>query len=62
MEEEYVKRQIYYHKQRGYTYIEEIIILLNDKDNYSTFEEFYKNEIVPFFKELNERLEKTPKI
>ena len=61
MEKDYIERQIFYHKSRGYVYIEEVINLLNNKDSYSNFEEFYKNEIVPYFIELNDKIERTPK-
>lgn len=42
---------------QGFTYIREVIELFSKKDNYETFEDFYKNEIVLFFKELNKSLE-----
>lgn len=47
-----------YHKMRGFLHIEELLFLLNNKDKYITFEQFYKSEIVPYFINLEERLEK----
>ncbi len=55
-EEDFINNCIKRHKKLGYTYIEEIIELLDKKDNYSSFEEFYKNEIGPFFIKLNNSL------
>lgn len=40
------------HKNRGFVHIYELIRLLNLKDNYDNFEDFYKEQVVPFFCEL----------
>lgn len=40
------------HKKRGFVHIEELVKLLDLKDHYDNFEDFYKNQIVPFFCEL----------
>ena len=45
-----------YDKKNGFVHYEEIIKLFELKDNYPTFEEFYKNEIVPFFMELEKNV------
>ena len=50
------------HQKVGYKYIKELCNLFNNKNNYPTFEEFYKNEIVPFFLNLNNKLSKNDKI
>ncbi len=39
-------------KKLGYIHINELIKLFDKKNNYKNFEEFYKNEIVNFFKRL----------
>lgn len=45
------------HKKRGFIHIEEIVSLLNNKEKYQTFEEFYASEIVPYFLNLEEILD-----
>ena len=41
------------HKKLGYIHIEELINLFDKKNEYESFEEFYKMLIVPFFEKLN---------
>ena len=53
MEKDFVKFQILNHQKLGYVHIEELINLLKNKDNYNNFEEFYKEEIVNYFINLN---------
>ena len=54
MEPDYVLRNIKYHQNIGYIYIEQIKNLFYKKDEYENFELFYKNEIVKYFKNLND--------
>ena len=54
MEPDYVLRNIKYHQNMGYIYIEQIKNLFYKKDEYENFELFYKNEIVKYFKNLND--------
>ena len=54
--EQLYEKRIEWDKKRGYTYIKELCELLDNKDLYSTFEEFYKNEIVTFFINLEKEL------
>ena len=56
LEDSYNTRHIEWLKKIGYPYIEDLINLFEKKENYMTFEEFYKFEIVKFFCELNENL------
>lgn len=53
VEEEFMKRHVEYNKSIGYKYVLEVAKLFDKKDNYSSFEEFYRNEVVEFFKKLN---------
>lgn len=55
-EKDYIQRHIKWQKELGYPYIEELILIFKFKDNYSSFEEFYKNEIVGFFVKLNQEI------
>ena len=54
MEPDYVLRNIKNHQSIGYIYIEQIKKLFYKKDEYENFELFYKNEIVKYFKNLND--------
>ena len=47
-----IKNQIDY----GFIHIEDLIKLFDRKDSYDTFEEFFKNEIVNYILNLNEKL------
>lgn len=49
------KYQYDYEKEKklGFKYIDDLLILLNKKDNYNSFEEFYKNEVVNYFYSVN---------
>ena len=60
-EKEITKKIIERHKSIGFPFVEEIIELFKLKDNYPSFEEFYKNEIVNYFINLNERIKKDDK-
>ena len=40
----------------GFVHIEEISKLFNRKNNYNTFDEFFKNEIVKYMIELNNNI------
>lgn len=44
------------HKNEGFIFIENLIQVFNNKDNYDTFEEFYKNEIVEYFIKLENNI------
>lgn len=57
METDYYERHLNNQKQLGYNHIEEIINLFERKNDYYTFEEFYKNEIVNFFINFNNKKE-----
>ena len=56
MDKESYNRRIEYDKKIGFIHIEELCELLDNRNLYSTFEEFYKNEIVPFFINLEKEL------
>lgn len=58
LDEDYMKRHIKYNQSIGYTYIENLVKLFDRKDDYSNFDNFYKNEIVPFLISLDEKLKK----
>ena len=47
-----IENEIKRHESRGYIHIEKLIKLLNLKDQYDNFEDFYKNQIVTFFDNL----------
>lgn len=57
MENDYILRELARHKNLGFNHIEDIIDLLEQKKKYTLFEDFYKNEIVPYFINLNISLE-----
>ena len=48
-----IEKRINWHKERGYIHINDIINLLDLKDDYESFEDFYKEQIVSYFNELN---------
>lgn len=43
-------------KNNGFIHIKEISVLFNKKDNYNSFEEFFKNEIVNYMIDLNKSI------
>ena len=47
--EEYFLMDIENNKKKGFVYIDELIKLIDKKDKYSNFEEFYKKEVVNYF-------------
>ena len=55
MEDDYVERYITRQENVGYIYIKPLIKLFDKKNQYSTFEEFYKNEFVPFIIKMNSK-------
>lgn len=46
--EKHKKELIDKEKNNGFLYIEELVKLFDKKNNYDTFEEFFKNEIVKY--------------
>ena len=48
-----IENDIKRHKSKGFVHINELVELLNYKDDYDNFEDFYKDQIVSFFNELN---------
>ena len=56
MESDYIVRNINYHKNIGYTYIDELVNILNAKAINENFAVFYKNNLVPYFIQLNDKL------
>ena len=52
---ENIEKRIEIEKNNGFIHVEEISKLFDNKDNYNSFEEFFKNELVPFIIELNKR-------
>ena len=56
MKSDYIVRNINYHKNIGYTYIDELVNILNAKAINENFAVFYKNKIVPYFIQLNDKL------
>lgn len=56
MESDYIAKNINYQKTIGYTYIDELVSILSAKAINENFAVFYKNKIVPYFIQLNNKL------
>lgn len=52
----YIIRYLNKMKKIGYPRLNELIEIFNKKNMYNNFEDFYKNEIVNYFKNLNNEL------
>lgn len=50
---ENMEKRIEIEKKNGFIHVEEISKLFDSKDNYNNFEEFFKDELIPFIVELN---------
>ena len=57
----YVSSDIYSNKlnsyiEKGFNHLPELIEIIDKKDNYYNYEEFFKNEVVSYFVNLNKML------
>ena len=48
-----IENDIKRHQSKGFVHIDELLELLSKKEEYDNFEDFYKEQIVSFFSELN---------
>ena len=56
MESDYIAKNINYQKNIGYTYIDELVSIFSAKAISENFDVFYKNNLVPYFIQLNNKL------
>ena len=53
---ENIENRIEKEKKKGFIHVDEIASIMDDRTNYNNFEEFFKNELIPYFIQLNNNM------
>ena len=53
---ENIENRIEKEKKNGFIHVDEIASIMDNRNKYNKFEEFFKNELIPYFIQLNNNM------